>query len=176
MCLAYVSILINWKVRAGPRRDLLEEIIRRGGSASNLPSAHDEALAWRAWVRDGRLPNAQQGYAQWHEQTCWGMLGLAKAQGDLSEKQRRLEELKVERERHGEEIAALEFEVEQLAKKEAEFIKETNAARDARGRASELARPILDMREVRDEKDFAPKLQAIFLRELPDQHKKTAGY
>jgi hypothetical protein len=104
------------------------------------------------------------------------MLDLAKAQGGLPEKQRRLEELKVEPGRYAEEIAALEREVKGLEKKVAEFVKDTNAARDTRRRALELTQPILDMHEVRDEKDFAPKLQAIFLSELPDRHKKTAGY
>jgi len=176
MRLAYVSILIDWKVRAGPRRDSLEETIRRGGSVSNIPNTHDETLAWGRWVQDGRLPQAQQGYAQWREQTRWGTLDLAKAQGGLPEKQRRLEELKVERERYPGEIATLEREVKQLEKKVAEFVKDTKDARDARRRALELAQPILEMHEVRDEKDFAPKLQAIFLSELPDRHKKIAGY
>src|SRR5262249_39011770 len=58
------------------------------------------SLAWGRWVQDGRLPQAQQGCAQWREQTRWGTLDLAKAQGGLPEKQRRLEELKVERERY----------------------------------------------------------------------------
>jgi len=177
MCLAYVSILVHCKLQAGSRRGLSDEqwveTIRREGSASNIKNTIErkwiEARAWEGWCRDGLLPRHSQGYAIRNHQMRWPMLDVAHAR-ELS---RQLEEAK--RRADKKQIAALEIEIARVGT-EPEVYKGIGAERNARGRALELAQPILDMHEVRDEKDFAPKLQAIFLSELPDRHKKTAGY
>jgi hypothetical protein len=143
--LAYVSILTNWKLKAGPRYECSHEELMR---------EREEALAWDEWILSGVLPlvafrqrtdlrTVSLGWAQRRDQARWNMLGLATAQ---------------------------------LKQNEVEFLEHTEAARDARKRALELARPILNMPEIRDEKDFAPELQRIFLNELPPMHKKTVGY
>jgi hypothetical protein len=131
-----------------------------------------------------------QGYAEAGGQMRWNMLDAAKAQGDLPEARRKLDELRTHRRQLGEslrleaenaahqydtEIAALEAKIARLSQAENGFYDHINAVQHDRRHALGLARGILDKPEVKSWKDFAEELRAIFCLELSGQD-MTAAY
>jgi hypothetical protein len=175
--LTNVLKIIRWKLQAGAQNP-------------RPIFAPNEMRAWDGWIQTEIWPGVNQGYAEAGGQMRWNMLDAAKAQADLPELQRKLDEFRTRRRQIGEtlhlnkanaarqydtEIAALEAKIARLSQAESGFYDHINAVQASRRHALGFARGILGKSELKSWKDFAEELRAIFCLELPGQA-MTAAY
>ena len=186
--LKHVLNIIRWKKRAGlqgdePPPDAIQNVIRNRDSAIGaIEWSRVEKAAWDDWVQGGDViwPGTWRGYAHPDSRFLrWPKMEFAA----LQEEERKLKELRAERRRQIGKIMRLEDEtaaherekeIKALEAKVEEYRRPVDEAK-IRRHALDLARPILDKREVKGCEDFAKELRRIFCSELPGQGTEAAS-